>query len=480
MGGVAEALVMKPLSNFDIERILKNVGNFRGVFSKDMLPEAIAGDESVVINIQDYLDGGGTHWVCVVNQPDSKDVEYFDSFGVQPSDVVVDYMRTAGKGVVYSDSHIQDVSSVMCGYYACYFIMERSKGRPMADVLLDFSHPEMNEKMIRVFAQTRLGAGAKTDIPKLKWKDQLATELHKPVKRKFKRRRVIVNGVDDIWSADLVDMQWSSKSNKGTKYLLTVIDVFSKYAWSLPIKDKTGKTITDTFQKLVQNSGRKPKMLWVDQGTEFYNRVFRSWLKDRDIEMYSVHNEGKAVVVERFNRTLKEWMSKYFSANNTQKHRDIVDSLVGYYNSKCHRSVKMSPKEASLKKNEAKVFNNLYGAMTPSDQKPKFEVGDSVRISKKKALFEKGYTPRWTEEIFKVYEVQRTSPVTYKLEDLNEEKIDGSFYEAELQKTTQDVFRIEKILRKDKKNGMALVKWRGYSSKFNSWVPLSSLERIRK
>ena len=153
---------------------------------------------------------------------------------------------------------------------------------------------------------------------------------------------------------------------------------------------------------------------------------------------------------------------------------------MGYYNARYHSSVKMSPKEASLKKNGARVYKNLYDNVIESPEATsKFEVGDSVRISKKKAMFEKGYTPRWTEEIFKVYEVQMTNPMTYKLEDLNGEKIDGSFYEAELQKTTQDVFRIEKILKKDKKNGMALVKWRGYSSKFNSWVPMSSLERIK-
>ena len=101
-----------------------------------------------------------------------------------------------------------------------------------------------------------------------------------------------------------------------------------------------------------------------------------------------------------------------------------------------------------------------------------------MRISKKKAMFEKGYTPRWTEEIFKINGVQMTRPVTYNLEDLNEERIEGSFYEAELQKTEQEMFRIEKVLKRDKKNGMALVKWRGYSSKFNSWVPVNSLEQI--
>ena len=328
--GPARAFRIRPLSNFDIEHILKGVDHLRGIYSKDMLPKTIHNDEAVVINTQDYLDGGGTHWVCVVHQPDSDDVEYFDSFGVQPSDVVLDYMKTSGKGVVYSDSHIQDINSVTCGYYVCYFILERSKGRPMTDILLDFSNPKANEEMIRKFAERRVGGGVE-----LKWKDRLAVELHKPVRRKFKKRRVVANEVDAIWSADLVDMQWSSRQNRSYKYLLNVIDVFSKYAWSIPIKDKTGKTISDTFQKLVKTSGRKPRKLWVDQGTEFYNRVFRGWLKDHGIEMYSVHNEGKAVVVERFNRTLKEWMWKYFSANNTHQYFDILDTLVTFKISLC-------------------------------------------------------------------------------------------------------------------------------------------------
>ena len=123
--------------------------------------------------------------MCVVNQPDSADVEYFDSFGVQPSDVVVDYMTQAGKGVVYSDSHIQDVRSVMCGYYVCYFVMERFKGRPMVDILLDFSKPETNEKMITAFAQTRTGGGVE---PELKWKDQLAVEFAQTGKKKVQTK----------------------------------------------------------------------------------------------------------------------------------------------------------------------------------------------------------------------------------------------------------------------------------------------------
>ena len=189
----------------------------------------------------------------------------------------------------------------------------------------------------------------------------------------------------------------------------------------IPIKDKTGKLITDAFQKIVKTSGRRPKILWVDQGPEFYNRVFRGWLEENDVEMYSIYNDGKTVVVERFNLTMKERMWRYFSANNTHRYYDILDTLISSYNAKYHRSIKMSPKDASLKKNESKVYKSLYGILSALEPpQPKFKVGDNVRISKKNSMFEKGYTPRWTTEIFKIYEVQMTRPVTYKLEDLNE------------------------------------------------------------
>ena len=187
------------------------------------------------------------------------------------------------------------------------------------------------------------------------------------------------------------------------------------------------KSITDAFKKVVKTSRRKPKRLWVDQDTEFYNRVFREWLEKNDVEMYSVYNEGKAVVVERFNRTMKEWMWRYFSANNTHRYYDILDTLISSYNAKFRRSIKMSSKNGrpmikSLKKNETKVYRNLYGDLSALEpQLPKFKVGDNVRMIKKKSMFEKGYTPRWTEEIFKINEVQMTRPVTYKLENLNEE-----------------------------------------------------------
>ena len=136
----------------------------------------------------------------------------------------------------------------------------------------------------------------------------------------------------------------------------------------------------------------------------------------------------------------------------------------------------MTPVEASQKKNEGTVYFNLYGNMTTSKQKPKFNIGDHVRISKyKRKVFDKGYTENWTEEVFTVDKIQYTNPITYKLKDLNNEEIKGSCYKDELFKAKQRIFRIDKVIRRDHKKKQALVKWKGYSDDFNSWIPNKDL-----
>ena len=145
---------------------------------------------------------------------------------------------------------------------------------------------------------------------KNRWKEKLADELHKPIKRKFPRRSVIVFDKDEIWLANLVDMQAFSSCNKGFKYILTVFDVFSKYAWAVPIKDKSAASVTKAFEKII--SDRIPKNLWIDEGKEFYKALFKKLLDKYKIDMYSTFNEGKAVVIERFNRTLKQYHVEIF------------------------------------------------------------------------------------------------------------------------------------------------------------------------
>jgi hypothetical protein len=278
---------------------------------------------------------------------------------------------------------------------------------------------------------------------------------------------VFVNGIDEIWAADLVDMQSFAKDNNGVKYLLTVIDVFSKYGWIVPLNDKSGKSTADGFMKILKG-GRRPIKLWVDKGKEFYNKDVKNL-----VELYSTENEEKSCVAERWNRTMKDKMFKYFTANSTRRYIDILGEMVGNYNETRHSSIKMTPAKASMKVNEKTVFMNLYGKEISEPIAPKFSIGDKVRITKKKNIFEKGYTPRWTEEVFTVSQVQYTDPPTYKITDGNGEEIQGSFYEQELQKTTQEIFRIEKVIRKRGKK--SLVKWLGYPDSFNSWVDSDKL-----
>ena len=238
------------------------------------------------------------------------------------------------------------------------------------------------------------------------------------------------------------------KFNNGTKYILTVIDVFSKYAWAVPLPSKEGKHVAEALRTIMKR--RTPRLLWVDKGTEFYNRTFQKFLREHDIEMYSTNNEGKAVVVERFNRTLKNWMWKYFSEHNTSKYIDVLDDLLESYNNRKHRTVKMTPTQASQKSNEARVYENTYGdkKLMSDVGTAKFHVGDKVRIVKLKRHFEKGYTPNFTEEIFEVDNIHPTNPLTYSIKDLADDPIQGSFYEQELQATSQDKFRIEKVIRR--------------------------------
>ena len=312
------------------------------------------------------------------------------------------------------------------------------------------------------------------------WAQRLGDELHKPIRNNFRKRRVIVNHIDEIWCSDLVEMQHFSKWNKGFRYLLMVLDIFSKYGWIRAMKDKKGNTVAEGLKSIFKD-GRTPEYLWTDKGKEYYNKDVKDLLSKHKITLYSTENEEKSSICERWNRTIKTMMWKRFTIQGNTQYLDILPKILKQYNNTKHRSIKMTPVEASMKKNEGLVYFNLYGDMETSKQKPKFKIGDKVRISKyKRNLFDKGYTPNWTgtEEVFTVDKIQYTNPITYKLKDLNNEEIQGSFYEPELLIAKQDVFRIDKVIRRDYKKKQALVKCKGYSDDFNSWIPFKDLKDI--
>ena len=289
--------------------------------------------------------------------------------------------------------------------------------------------------------------------------EQLAEELHKPIIRKFKKRKVYSAFKDNIWGADLADMQLISKFNIGFRFLLCVIDIFSKYAWVVPLKDRKGVSIVNAFQSILKKSNRKPSKIWVDKGSDFYNNSFKKWLQGNSTAMYSTNNEGKSVVAERFIRTIKNKIYKYMTSISKDVYIDKLDDIINEYNNTYHRTIKIKP--IDVKDN---TYINIGKEVNGND--PKFKVGDHVRISKYKNIFDKDYTPNWSEEIFVIKEIKIAVPWTYVINDLNGEDIIGIFYEKELQKIDQQEFRIEKAIKK--KGNKLYVKWKGYDSSFNS------------
>ena len=261
-------------------------------------------------------------------------------------------------------------------------------------------------------------------------------------------------------------MQLLSRYNKGIRFLLCVIDNFSKYTWVVPLKDKKGISIAKAFQIILKQSNRKPNKIWVDKGSEFYNDSFKKWLQGNNIVMYSTYNEGKSVVGERFIRTLKSKIYKYMTSISKNVYIDKLDDIVNEYNNAYHTTIKMKPTDVKDNTyiNTDKEINN---------KDPKFKVGDRVRISKYKNIFAKGYTPNWSEEVFVIEKVKNTVPWTYVIKDLNEENIIGTFYEKELQNTNQEEFRIEKVIKG--KGDKMYVKWKGYDNSFNSWIDKKDL-----
>ena len=203
--------------------------------------------------------------------------------------------------------------------------------------------------------------------------------------------------------------------------------MFSKYALVVPLKDKNGISIVNAFNKIIKQSNRKPNKIWVDEGSEFYNRAFKKWLSDNDIIMYSTFNEGKSVVAERFIRTLKNKFYKHMTATGKNVYYDVLDDVVNEYNNTKHNTIKMKPIDV---KNNKRVYIDEH-----NEKSARFNVGDRVRISKFKNIFAKGHTPNWSTETFIVDKINDTVPYTYNIKDLNGEKIIGSFYDKELQKT---------------------------------------------
>ena len=252
-----------------------------------------------------------------------------------------------------------------------------------------------------------------------------------------------------------------AKFNDGYRYLLVCIDVFSKYAWVIPLKNKTGPSLVDALKKIL-SSRRKPEKIFTDQGTEFLTRHVQAFMNEENIHLYNTYNETKASIVERLIRTLKIRMWRYFTAEKTMRYIDELPDIMYFYNHSVHRIIKTEPSLVTSK-NEDKVWQMLYDNDVDNMQlvKYKFKMGDKVNC-KIKRKFEKGYLPNFSKEIFTISKQIPRHPPVYKLKDYDGEELQGTFYEPELQKIIKndDVYEVEKFLKKRGmgKNAQYLVK----------------------
>ena len=298
--------------------------------------------------------------------------------------------------------------------------------------------------------------------------EDLSEELNKGIINKFERKKVIVNHIDEIHSCDLVDMVKYSKINKNYKYIFTNIDIFSKYAWAFPIKSKKIQDIKSCFEKIFKE--RKPKYIWSDQESSFFSKEMLKFFEDNNVKIYHTYSNLKAVVIERFNRSLRELMMKEFVKSNNTVWYDILPKLIKTYNNRYHRTIKMKPIDVN-KTNEKHIKNTVYN-YNITNKIPKFKINDLVRISlKRRQLFDKSTgNIKWSEELFKIYKINKSNVISYQLKDMNDEITKGIFYEKELQltKNTTGEYIVEKVLKV--KGNKMYVKWRGYNNNFNSWV----------
>lgn len=309
----------------------------------------------------------------------------------------------------------------------------------------------------------------------------------------IERARVIVSGMYDQWDADLLDMQKYAERNNEIRYLLVVIDVFSRYLWIKPLKNKENHTVKSGFEEILFETQRTPRRIRTDFGKEFVGKVMKAFFDTNNITHFVAMGDMKANYAERVNKTIKSKIVRFMNFRGDGRYIDVLDDLVHSYNNTYHRSIRMTPAEVTGN-NESVLWWMQYRPRGPpvDINKPpptphyNFAIGDHVRIPKIATVFGKEYDERWTEEIFTIWDrFQRDNINMYKVKDSNDEIVYGSFYEAELQQVLEDqdnqwrVESVEKIYMNPTtgQREQAYVKFIGWGKEYNRWIPYDLAQR---
>ena len=253
----------------------------------------------------------------------------------------------------------------------------------------------------------------------------------KPPKKNYITNKTDVYHIDDIWSLDILDLKdYGPENNRGYRYVLVTIDNFSKFGWTIPMKNKNAQTIKDSFENILTNSKRKPNLIETDRGKEFYNNIFQDFLNKNNIKLYSRNSSYGAVFAERFNRTIRDLLKKIVFEQGDAKWIDVLPTITKQYNNRIHSSTKLTPIQASLKKNEGYVYKNLLDKR--KKVKPKFQINDLVRTADLKKTFSKGDTTSWSYKLYKITEINNDTIPSYRLDNLKERYNESLLKKTEL------------------------------------------------
>jgi hypothetical protein len=315
-------------------------------------------------------------------------------------------------------------------------------------------------------------------------KNQDVDSVHKQTKLNFKREKIIVGSIGELWESDLIDLSMLKKHNNGFSYILVCIDAFSKYVWTRCMKNKTGNEVKNSFEDIF-SSVAPPLRCHTDLGREYDNKLVKSFMKKNDVHLYFSQSDKKCPIVERVILSIKRKLFKLFYNRQSYYYLDVIQKLTASLNGTFHRSIGMAPKDVNTD-NELEIYMKFYLPYVNSrNNMPTHSIlksGSPVRVSYKRGKFSRGYNENYSEEIMLVKSVIKSTPPRYILEDLNGETISSSFYREEILPVNLDsekVYKISKVLKFRKLKGKkkeALVSWYGWPSSYNSWVPATSVK----
>jgi Integrase core domain/Chromo (CHRromatin Organisation MOdifier) domain len=308
--------------------------------------------------------------------------------------------------------------------------------------------------------------------------------LHREVKKPKVRNPIFVYSLREQVQMDLIDVRHLAEANDGVTFILSAIDCFSRKAWLVTMKRKTAENSLAAIKSVVEAANPPIRGVFFDRGSEFKNKLVHAYLKEKKIGLFHPFSEIKAPHVERFNRTIQTLMYRYMKENEKHRYVDALPNLLTTYNNRGHRTLRyMTPEEAEKPENQSKVLdavNTHYSKIVSKPRKPRFYVGQTVRIAKLRDKMLRGYNEQFNQEYFTIVGINKRLPVPmYQLKSMDtDEVIEGFAYAEELQAVGQDgVFKIDRVLKtKGKgKNKKVLVSWKGFGDRHNSWEPAANL-----